>query len=515
MRSYVAAFIIATLVAAVVTPLVRRAALKLGAVSEAGGRNVHVTATPRLGGIAIYLAVLLPVVGLLFVESGVAIAFKANIPVVVGLGVGGLAMCGMGVVDDLWNVRARNKLIGQLLVAALAFGCGFRIDAVALPFLGRVSMGVFALPVTMIWIVGIINALNLIDGLDGLAAGVAFFAGLTNLVVAYMGGGVIAALIMSAMLGSLMGFLFYNFNPARIFMGDSGSYLLGYVLAVTPLVGPHQKGPAAVALLVPVLALGVPIFDTVFTVARRFLERRPIFSPDRGHIHHRLLDLGITHRRAVLILYGVSVVLTVAAIAVYLGRSWQVGVALLVSSVVIISLARFAGLMSVMHSRRRQQTRMRSRETEKLRFALPSLVPAFEAARSEEELFEELTAFAEHAGLAHVTVSQGEQDAFSFRDGGGGSRQVVATMSYPLGADALATACMIVSARNDFEQPEMSPQTEILLQVVADLLAVNLLRLGSELAPRAWVQPHDQGAQDAVDGLVHDRRSHAAAAVKL
>src|SRR5690606_22890845 len=143
----------------------------------------------------------------------------------------------------------------------------------------------------------------LIDGLDGLAAGVVFFAGVTNFVVAYISGSVMTALIMAAMLGSVLGFLIYNFNPARIFMGDSGSYLLGYVLAVTALAGASQKASTAVALLVPIVALGVPIFDTLFTIVRRFLERRPIFSPDRGHVHHRLLDLGLTHRRAVVILY--------------------------------------------------------------------------------------------------------------------------------------------------------------------------------------------------------------------
>src|SRR5262249_52489320 len=159
-----------------------------------------------------------------------------------------------------------------------------------------------SLPITVLWITGIVNAINLIDGLDGLAAGIVFFAGLTNFVVAYMHGALMVALFMSAMLGATAGFLFHNFNPARIFMGDSGSYFLGYVIATSSLLGSMQPTSTTVALLVPMLALGVPIFDTLFAIVRRFLERRPLFSPDRGHIHHRLVDMGITHRRAVLIL---------------------------------------------------------------------------------------------------------------------------------------------------------------------------------------------------------------------
>src|SRR4029078_2410036 len=173
---------------------------------------------------------------------------------------------------------------------------------------------------------------NLIDGLDGLAAGVVFFASMTNFVVALLSQASLPALFMATTMGAIIGFLFYNFNPARIFMGDSGSYFLGYVIAATS-VGTDHKASTAVSLLVPLMALGVPIFDTLFAMVPRFLERRPVFSPDRGHIHYPLLDMGITHRRAVLIIYGVSVLLTITAIAISLGRSWQVGITLVASSV--------------------------------------------------------------------------------------------------------------------------------------------------------------------------------------
>ncbi len=171
------------------------------------------------------------------------------------------------------GLRAVYKLLAQVAVAVGAFALGFRIEAVFLPFIGTLQMGVFALPVTLLWIVGITNAVNLIDGLDGLAAGIAFFAAFTSFVVAFLSGSAFVALTMATLMGALVGFLFFNFNPARIFMGDSGSYFLGYLLATTALAGGvQQKASTAVSLLVPVIALGLPIFDTLFSMVRRLLR---------------------------------------------------------------------------------------------------------------------------------------------------------------------------------------------------------------------------------------------------
>ena len=484
MRSYLAAFVIATLVSGVLTPLVRRWALRVGAVATGGGRHVHERKIPRLGGVAICLGLMLPIAGLFFVESAVADLFQAHPRRVLGLCLGGAAMCALGLFDDTRGIRALYKLYFQLAIAAFAFFCGFRIEAVNLPIVGELSMGIFALPVTMLWVVGIINAVNLIDGLDGLAAGVVFFAGVTNFVVAYIAGQPIPALIMAAVLGSVLGFLFYNFNPARIFMGDSGSYFLGYVLAVTALVGSSGKASTAVSLLVPVVALGVPIFDTLFSMVRRFLERRPIFSPDRGHVHHRLLDLGITHRRAVLILYGVSVVFTVAAIGIYFGRSWQVGVALLVASVVVVGLARFVGYFSYWHLRKRQQARVRSRDTELLRRALPGAMAKLAMVKTEKQLLSQLVELARVTEMASLSIYLGHEKVLGWKDDEDDQRRIVATMTYPLGRDALARAEMRVGVVSDFEDAEMAPQTDILFQVLADVVASNLLRLDSGLAPR-------------------------------
>jgi UDP-GlcNAc:undecaprenyl-phosphate GlcNAc-1-phosphate transferase len=375
------------------------------------------------------------------------------------------------------------------------FACHFRIEVVHLPVVGNLSMGIFSLPVTVVWIVGVINAINLIDGLDGLAAGVVFFAGLTNFIVAYLGNQIMVALLMSSMLGAVLGFLFYNFNPARIFMGDSGSYFLGFVLATTSLLGSMQGTSTAVSILVPILALGVPIFDTLFAIVRRFLERRPLFSPDRGHVHHRLLDMGITHRRAVLILYGFSVVLTVAAMGVSLGKSWQAGIAIFCASVVLIGLIRFAGYFEYLHGLRRQKARLRSRDAERLRRVVPDAVVLLARTQNEQELWEVFHGLMERAEMAAVEVLEPPLSkaapalAWVTRERSHPTELV--TARYPLGRDDNARAALKFRWESDFG--DVSPQCEVLLQVLVDIVAQELTRHESRLGP--MVAPDDQDAR--------------------
>lgn len=346
MRSYLAAFAEALVLCLVLTPLVRIAARRLGAVSVPGERHVHTRAIPRLGGVAIALSALAPVLTLLFVDSSVAGFIRQGPGLVFGLLAGGAIMCALGALDDIRGLSVTVKLTVQVLTAAMAYWAGFRIDGIALPFAGPISLSYFGLPFTVLWIVGVTNAVNLIDGLDGLAAGVVFFAAVSSFMVALLGGPsagtIFVALMMASLMGTLLGFLAYNFNPARIFMGDSGSYFLGYLLATSSIMAPLQKASTAVSLLVPIVALGVPIFDTLFSMARRLVQRRPVFSPDRGHIHHRLIDTGITHRRAVVTLYAASVVLAGSAVAIALGRNWEVGLGLLGACVVLVGLVRAA-----------------------------------------------------------------------------------------------------------------------------------------------------------------------------
>lgn len=496
MRSYLAAFLVAMVVAAVLTPIVRVIGLRLGAVAQPGGRNVHRQSIPRLGGIAIALALFAPLVGLFVVDSTVALGFRQGARLLVGLAIGAIAMCVVGVIDDTRGLRAWYKLIAQVAAAVVAFAFGFRIDAVSLPFIGALSMGVFALPVTVLWIVGVTNAVNLIDGLDGLAAGVVFFAAVTNFVVGYLGASVLVTVLMASMMGALVGFLFYNFNPARIFMGDSGSYFLGFVLATSSLAGAAQKTSTAVSLLVPVIALGVPIFDTLFSMVRRFLERRPVFSPDRGHIHHRLLDLGLTHRRAVMILYGVSVVLTVAAIAVSVGRSWETGVALIAATAVLVGLVRSVGYFEYVLLRTRQKSRLHDRHTELLRRALPRFVRAVDEAESEQAVWTALRAAMESSSFEYFEVlsrTPSEECVHRWPDDDNAARRALVSARFPIGRDDNARVTMRFGWRSESE--DVPPQCDILLQVVTDTVEAALARVGSDLAPAALdrdtSEPHD------------------------
>jgi UDP-GlcNAc:undecaprenyl-phosphate GlcNAc-1-phosphate transferase len=493
MRSFVAAFIVAALVATASTPIVRRLALRVGAVSNPGGRHIHERSVPRLGGLALAAGFFAPLVGLFFVESVVAELFRSDLARVFGLFAGGLLMGAVGAVDDVRGLRALYKLYAQLAVAVLAFGCGYRIDGIQIPLVGPVSMGIFALPVTVAWIVGIINAVNLIDGLDGLAGGVVFFAALTNFVVAQLAGAELVSLLMASTMGAVLGFLFFNFNPARIFMGDSGSYFLGFVLAVTSLSG-VPKASAAVALLVPVLALGVPIFDVLFSVLRRVLERRSIFSPDRGHLHHRLLDMGITHRRAVLILYGACAVFAASAIGVFFGRAWQVGLALLVAASVLFALVRLAGVFEYFRSRASDKTHARSPDTERIRVALPGFVVDAERCASQDELLGALDGFATLAKLHALEVNDvasGRRLHAWVQPGLPSSRDEV-RLRLRLGGSDQALLEAMFAWPND--QGDVTPQAEVLLQVVVDRFSVRLTALRSP-----WLQRQAERAESRHD----------------
>lgn len=494
MRSFAFAGIIGALVCTVLTPLARRLALRLGALSPPGGRHVHHAPTPRLGGLAILLAFFAPLIGLYFVESAIAAMVRAETRKVIGLALGGLLVSAVGAVDDVRHVRPLYKIAVQVAAAFIAFKAGYRIEVVLLPFAGELNMGSFAPLVTALWIVGITNAVNLIDGLDGLAAGVVLFAALTNFIVGVIGGSDFVCLMMATMFGVMVAFLRYNAHPARIFMGDSGSYFLGYVLALTSLVGASQKASTTIALLTPIIAMGVPIFDTLFTITRRYLERRPLFSADRGHIHHRLLDMGITHRRAVHILYGISVVFTGLGIAISLGRSWEVGLSLLIATALIVGLIKYVGYFEQLKPALSGRAPLQSAQTNLLRFAIPALPARLCAAKDEKELWAELSRLGREIQLDRIEVAavdKGEAQAakegpsahFLWERYNKASRLSDAMIHahFFLGEEALATH----EIRYAWESPagELSPQMEMLLLLLTDMLSAELLRLKSPLMP--------------------------------
>jgi UDP-GlcNAc:undecaprenyl-phosphate GlcNAc-1-phosphate transferase len=498
MRTYLLSFVVTAVLAAIFTPIVRHYAVRVGAVSNPGGRNVNARSVPRLGGIAIALAMTCTLAMLLHLESGVGLNVQQEPRFVIGLLCGALLVFGVGVLDDTRHVKALYKLLVQIAAACVAFGCGFRIDAVSMPFGGALSMGIFSLPITVIWIVGIVNAINLIDGLDGLAAGIVFFAGLTNFVVAFLGGNIFLAAVMATLLGAIVGFLFFNFNPARIFMGDSGSYFLGFVIGTTSI---GYKASTTVALLVPMLALGVPIFDTLFTIVRRFIEKRPLFAPDRGHIHHRLMDMGLTHRRAVLTLYGVSIVFTVTSIAIAIGRSWEIGAAIAAASIVAIGLFRSVGYFDYLVRFNRQKERVRCADTQALLRSVPQTLAAFAAAQSEEQVWSSLHEMLRAAELANAEV-RSEADAViqTFAVEEEAPRDELVSARFPIGNDHVARGMVVFRWRA--QENQVNPQTEILLQLAVDGLADALGRARSALGPCPPADPPSEKAPAAQPSAV-------------
>lgn len=274
-------------------------------------RKIHTGDIPRLGGVAVFAAAMLTLGAVLAIDSSFGSLSQGRGLAAILLGAVGIHF--VGLYDDLRSMRARTKLALQVGIALVVYVAGVRVTTLSLPFFGIVPLapGV-GLLFTVVWLVGITNAFNLIDGLDGLASGAAMFALSTMFVAATLNHQPSAALVIVTLAGATLGFLAYNFHPASIFLGDSGSMFLGFMLAGVGLLS-SQKSPTVVAVAIPVVSLGLPVMDTALAIFRRFLRRQPIFSADRGHIHHRLLVLGKTPRQATLLLYGACAVLGLAA----------------------------------------------------------------------------------------------------------------------------------------------------------------------------------------------------------
>ncbi|MFH0953720.1 MAG: MraY family glycosyltransferase [Verrucomicrobiota bacterium] len=318
------AFLLAYILAVVATRLVMVAARRLGVVDRPDGyRKLHLRETPRLGGVAIFIAAATPILALFLLNrlSTVSHVLVHSGRELMGLLVGASMALGLGVLDDVLDLRPRWKVFWQILIASVAFAFGFSIEAISNPFGKPLYLGILTYPVSVFWFVGCMNAVNLLDGLDGLAAGTCLFVGMTLFLVSLHFNNVLAMLLMASLSGAVLGFLFFNFPPAKIFLGDSGSMLLGFLIAAFSLVGTSRKAEAAVALFVPIVALGLPILDTSMAILRRWYKRLPISAPDRQHIHHVMLSMGYSQQRAVLTLYAICLALGGAALLITFARS--------------------------------------------------------------------------------------------------------------------------------------------------------------------------------------------------
>lgn len=337
MTTLIAIFITSLFFSLVLTPPVTRLNRRLGLMDEPSERRTHAGSIPRGGGIAIFISFFLPFLAATFFTTPMPdwLALDRRM---LGLLAGALAAFGMGLWDDAKGVRPGVKFLVQTAIGCMSFAWGLRIASLYVPLIGGVDLGWLALPATVLWFLLVMNGINLIDGLDGLAAGVTLFAALVLLVMCVLTQRYLEAMGFAALAGSCLGFLRYNFNPASVFMGDCGSYFLGYMLAALSLAG-SIKSQAAAALLIPLVALGVPLMEVVWAAVRRFVQGRSIFQPDTGHFHHRLLRMGFTHRRAVLALYGVSVCMGLLAIVMVHSRDERAALILL-----LLGLGIFFGL---------------------------------------------------------------------------------------------------------------------------------------------------------------------------
>lgn len=330
MGVFVRPFILSLLISFLATPFVRRLAFIVGAVDiPKDNRRVHKEPMPHMGGLAIFAGVIVTM--LMFLPLN-----KATISILLG----GIVIVIGGVIDDLWELRPKYKFLFQILAAVILIFGGVKIEFFTNPF-GASSTLIYlnwlSIPITLFWVVGITNTLNFIDGLDGLSAGVAMISSLSLMVVAGRFGYTQIIILSAAVAGACLGFLPFNFNPAKIFMGDTGALFLGYMLAVISIEG-VMKSVATIAIIAPILILGVPIFDTTFAIFRRLLKGQSVATADKGHLHHRLINRGFSQKKAVLILYGISAVFGVLAILVSLANSKQavyVSIGMVIMAIVV------------------------------------------------------------------------------------------------------------------------------------------------------------------------------------
>ena len=307
MYEYILIFFASALIAFFITPVVKKLARWAGAIDiPDDNRRIHKKPILRMGGLAIYIPFVILTLALLGRDRQV-----------IGIILGGTLITAMGVVDDIRPLKPVSKLVVQIAAAIILIVFGISVKSVTIPFLSEnasAGTGILCIPITIFWVVGITNAINLIDGLDGLACGISMISSLALLCVAYMSGRETALLFNAILSGACLGFLPYNFNPASIFMGDTGSQFLGFTLASVSMLG-AIKSTTAVVVAVPILAIGIPIYDTLFAMLRRKLNNKPMMEADRGHMHHRLLDIGLSQKQVVLIMYFISILLGLASIA--------------------------------------------------------------------------------------------------------------------------------------------------------------------------------------------------------
>lgn len=319
------------LFSSIITPMVRKIAFHIGSVDKPNKRRLNKTPMPTLGGLAIFLTFIF---GYMFFSS----KLTDMIPIILG----GIIILLTGIIDDIKPIKAKYKLIGQIVAASIVVLYGGLVIKSVDAFGLYIDFGIFKEFITIIFIVGMINAVNIIDGLDGLASGLSLIFFITIAAIAliqakYRGLDIYLTLIM---IGATSGFLIHNFNPAKIYLGDNGAMFLGYIISVIAILG--FKAVTITSFVIPIFVMAIPIFDTLFAILRRIKKKKPIYEPDKEHLHHKLLSLGLSHRKTVLILYLISVIFAIGSM-IYALVEQKLGIIIyiILLTVIVLFMVKF------------------------------------------------------------------------------------------------------------------------------------------------------------------------------
>jgi UDP-GlcNAc:undecaprenyl-phosphate GlcNAc-1-phosphate transferase len=298
--------ILTAILTLVITPIVRKFAFFIGAVDYPDKRRVNKTAMPTIGGLSIYISFFS---SLFFLQP---VASVSIFPIFISATIIILT----GIIDDVKDISPKSKVLGILIASLIIyFFAGIKMDMITIPLIGVVEFGLLSLPITLLWIMAITNSINLIDGLDGLASGISIIALSTMSIISFFflpSEGIVVFIQMYTLIFAIVGFLPFNFNPAKIYLGDTGALFLGFMIAVFSLYG--LKNVTLVSLIVPIVILGIPITDTLYAILRRYLNNVPMSSADKHHMHHRLMNLGLTHKQTVLSIYAVALIFSFIAL---------------------------------------------------------------------------------------------------------------------------------------------------------------------------------------------------------
>lgn len=395
---FFAYFVVSLVIAITLVPFVRQLAFKVGAVDRGVGRRVHTGSVPRLGGIAVFAAFAIPLTFSL--TRGEWDLFHDRM---LGVLIASTIVLLIGIYDDVRGALVRNKLFAEIIAASFIYAWGIRIDVISNPFGDPFALGWLSLPATVLWIIIITNGINLIDGLDGLAAGTVIFISAAFFVLA--GGDMHLQLTYVILAGSLLGFLRYNFPPATIFMGDSGSLFLGFFLGATSIISFH-KATAFVTMMIPIIAFGLPLMDMFYAVLRRYYRGLPLGEADREHIHHKLLEKGLSKRKVLLLLYSVNVIVMLGMLLL-IGRQLNVDILGLILMVIaaVFGLRLLGYIEFVPFVRSLLQGHTINRKRKYFNYVIARFRQNAAKSRSLEELRECLTELIKEYNFSHVEMS--------------------------------------------------------------------------------------------------------------